>query len=357
MKTLMFYINSLNKGGAERVLLQLAERFAAQGYRAVFVTSFRSADEYPVPDRVERISIEEENCPQSRLKKNISRIKALRKLCLEYRPEVLIAFMAEPNFRAVLATRGLPVKMLISVRNVPEKEYAGKLFRFVGRHILPLADGCVFQTEDARSWFPEKLQKKSRIIMNQVSRSFFDEAPAEERKDIYAVGRLSQQKNHAMLIRAFSRLENCHDRLIIYGEGPLRAELSALIKELSLKGRVLLPGLSSNIPADIKGAKIFVLPSDYEGMPNVLLEAMALGLCCISTDCPCGGPKAVIEDGVNGRLIPVGDEDSLTLAMQELMADDVQRTTMAENARKSAEAFSPECIFQQWKAYVEELIL
>ena len=356
MKTLMFYINSLNKGGAERVLLQLAERFAACGYRAVFVTSFCSEDEYPVPESVERISMEEKNLPQSRLKKNISRIRALRKLCREYKPEALIAFMAEPNFRAVLASRGLPVKTIISVRNVPEKEYAGKLFSFVGKHILPMAEGCVFQTEDARSWFPKKLQDKSRIIMNQVSRSFFDEAPAEDKKDIYAVGRLNYQKNHRMLIKAYARLENCADRLIIYGEGPLRAELESLVKELGLEGRVLLPGLSSNVPRDIKGAKVFVLPSDFEGMPNALLEAMALGLCCISTDCPCGGPRAVIEDGVSGRLIPVGDEAALLGALGEVLGDDCRRRRMESAARETAERFSPDEIFKQWQAYVEEII-
>ncbi len=356
MKTLMFYINSLNRGGAERVLLQLAERFAAAGYRAVFVTSFRDAEEYPVPKTVERISIEEEQLPQSRLKKNISRISALRKLCRQYRPQALIAFMAEPNFRAVLAAAGLPVKTIISVRNTPEKEYAGRLFRFVAKHILPHADGCVFQTEDARAWFPKKLQDKSTVIMNQVSRSFFDEAPAAEKKDIFTVGRLNAQKNQAMLIRAFSRLENCDDRLIIYGEGPLRAELEELIEELGLNERVKLMGLSHDILRDIKGAKIFVLPSDYEGMPNALLEAMALGLCCVSTDCPCGGPRAVIEDSVNGRLIPAGGEDALVEVLQELLADGERREAMADAARQRAGMFSPEAIFARWQEYVEKVI-
>ena len=356
MKTLMFYINSLNKGGAERVLLQLAERFASIGYRAVFVTSFKSTDEYPVPENVERISMEQEKLPQSRLKKNINRITALRRLCREYKPEALIAFMAEPNFRAVLATAGLPVKTIISVRNDPDKEYAGKLFRFVGKHILPMADGCVFQTEDARSWFPEKLQRKSTIIMNQVSRSFFDEPAAAEHKDIHAVGRLNPQKNFPMLIRAFSRLPDTGDRLIIHGEGDKRPELEALIKELGLEGRVLLPGLSSNVAADIKGAKIFVLCSDYEGMPNALLEAMALGLCCISTDCPCGGPRAIIRDGVNGRLIPVGDEEALAAALNELLENDTLRSDMAAKAKESAEKFSPDEIFGQWKTYLESVI-
>lgn len=356
MKTLMFYINTLHKGGAQRVMLQLAERFAAEGWRSILVTSFQEENEYPLLPGVERISIEKEQIKQGRLKSNLSRIQALRKLCREYKPEALIAFMAEPNFRAVLAAAGLPVKTIISVRNTPDKEYAGRLFRFVGQHILPMADGCVFQTEDARSWFPEKLQRKSEIIMNQVSRSFFDEPAADEHKDIYAVGRLNHQKNFPMLIRAFAQLPDTGDRLIIHGEGEKRGELEALIKDLGLEGRVLLPGLSSNVAKDIKGAKIFVLPSDFEGMPNALLEAMALGLCCISTDCPCGGPRAVIEDGVNGRLIPVGGEEALAKAMAELLENDELRREMAAKARDSANKFSPDEIFGQWKDYVESVI-
>lgn len=355
MKTLMFYINSLNKGGAERVLLQLAERFASIGYRSVFVTSYRSRDEYPVPENVLRISMEEKNLPQSRLKKNIRRISALRSLCREYKPEALIAFMAEPNFRAVLAGFGLPVKTIISVRNDPNKEYAGKLFRFVGKSILPMADGCVFQTEDAKGWFPKKLQDKSEIIMNQVSRNFFDEPASAEKKDIYAVGRLTPQKNHKMLIKAYASLPESDDRLIIYGEGPLRKELEALVKELSLENRVLLPGLSTNVANDIKSAKIFVLSSDYEGMPNALLEAMALGLCCVTTDCPCGGPKSIIDQGVNGYLIPVGDEQALRNTLQELLDNEEKRSYIAKKARERAEAFSPDRIFEKWQAYIERL--
>lgn len=337
-------------------MLQLAEHFARIGYRSVLVTSFRSNDEYSIPENIERLSMEEKNLPQSRLKKNIIRIAALRKLCREYKPEALIAFMAEPNFRAVLAAAGLPVKAIISVRNSPDKEYAGKLFRFVGQHILPMADGCVFQTEDARSWFPERLQHKSKIIMNQVSRSFFDEPAADEHKDIYAVGRLNHQKNFPMLIRAFAKLPDTGDRLIIHGEGEKRGELEALIKELGLEGRVLLPGLSSNVAKDIRGAKIFVLSSDFEGMPNALLEATALGLCCISTDCPCGGPREIISDGINGRLIPVGDEEALAKAMAELLENDELRRDLAAKARDSANKFSPDEIFGQWKDYVESVI-
>ncbi len=355
-KTLLFYINSLGRGGAERVLLQLAERFAQAGYRAVFVTSYRLSDEYPVPACVERVSLEDQKREGSALRRNLSRIRGLRALCLRYKPAALIAFMAEPNFRAVLAVRGLPVKTVISVRNVPEKEYYNPLFRFVARQILPQADGCVFQTEQARDWFPEKLRKKSAVIMNQVDRRFFDTVPPEQRHGIAAVGRLSAQKNHAMLIRAFAALGDTGETLTIHGKGPLESELKALIRELGLEGRVFLPGPSDDVARDIRGAKVFVLPSDYEGMPNVLLEAMALGLPCIATDCPCGGPASVIENGVSGLLVPVGDEAALTDALRDLLQSEERRAALSANARHAAEAFRPETVFRQWKEYIESLI-
>ena len=192
-KTLLFYINAIHDGGAERVLLQLAKRFAACGWRAVVVTSFVDQWEYPVPEGVERLSIEQAQIPQSRLRRNLSRIKALRRLIREYKPAALISFMAEPNFRAVLASRFLPVKTIVSVRNDPEREYGGRLGRIIGKWLLPLADGCVFQTEQAKNWFPKRLQKRSKIIMNQVDERFFQVTGTGENGYVMTAGRLTAQ--------------------------------------------------------------------------------------------------------------------------------------------------------------------
>ena len=355
-KTLMFYINAIHDGGAERVMLQLAKRFAGAGYRSVLVTSFVDSWEYPVPEGVERISIEQEQLEQSRLKRNLSRIKALRKFIKEYRPQALISFMAEPNFRSVLASAFLPVKTIVSVRNDPEREYAGRLGRLVGKLLLPLADGCVFQTEQARTWCPLWLQKKSRVIMNQVDEAFFVRDEAKPEGYVMTAGRLTAQKNQAMLIRAFASLAGeTEQELRIYGEGELRGELEELIASLGMEKRIKLMGASDNMPEVLAGAGLFVLPSDYEGMPNALLEAMASGLCCIATACPCGGPEAVIEDGISGRLIPVGEETALRDAMLELLRDEDKRREMGAKARIRAESFRPEAIFEQWRQYVESV--
>lgn len=355
-KTLLFYINAIHDGGAERVLLQLAKRFAACGYRAVVVTSFVDEWEYPVPEGVERLSIEQAQLPQSRLKRNLSRIKALRRLIREYKPAALISFMAEPNFRAVIASRFLPVKTIVSVRNDPEREYGGRLGRIIGKWLLPLADGCVFQTEEAKKWFPKRLQRKSRVIMNQVDERFFHVTDAGETGYVMTAGRLTAQKNQALLIRAFAAIAGeVEEELRIYGEGELRRPLEALIANLGMEGRIRLMGASDDMPAALAGCKLFVLSSDFEGMPNALLEAMAAGRCCVSTACPCGGPEAVIENGVSGLLVPVGAEEALSAAMRELLEDEKKRRALAAAAGERAEAFRPEAIFAHWRDYVERV--
>ena len=146
------------------------------------------------------------------------------------------------------------------------------------------------------------------------------------------------------------------EELRIYGEGELRRSLEALIADFGMEQRIKLMGASDDMPAALAGCKLFVLPSDFEGMPNALLEAMAAGRCCISTACPCGGPEAVIDNGVNGWLVPVGEEKALSDAMLALLKNKEKRCALAAAAGESANAFRPEAIFEHWRDYVERVI-
>lgn len=356
-KTILFYINILCKGGAERVIIQLAKHFAESGYRAVLVTSYVDDNEYPVPECVERISIEQEQLKQGKLKRNISRIRALRRLIKEYKPEAIISFMAEPNFRAVIASIGLNVKTIVSVRNDPNREYAGKLGKIVGKFILPMADGCVFQTDDAKAWFPKKLQKKSEVIFNDVDKVFF-ETEYKGGNAVVTLGRLSEQKNQKMLINAFAAVADKYPDacLHIYGIGPLEEELQKQIEKLDMTDRIILKGLTHTAHKVFAEAGIFVLPSDYEGMPNALLEALAIGVPSISTDCPCGGPRKLIIDGENGLLIPVNDEKALIQALDRLLQDREYALSLGKKAKEMSSSFSTEQVFSKWKGFVEGVV-
>ena len=356
-KTLLFYINAIHEGGAERVILRLADHFAQAGYRSVVVTSFVDKNEYPVPDGVERISIEQQEICQSKLMRNVTRILALRRICKKLRPEAIISFMCEPNFRSLCATFGLKVKRIVSVRNDPEREYAGKIGRLVGKYLLPMADGCVFQTQDAKEWFPKRLQKKSKVIFNEVDRSFFS-VEYIGGKDIVTLGRLNEQKNHKMLIRAFSRIANQFpDRhLRIYGIGNQKEALESEIKKLHLEQQVHLMGLTTDSASILANAGLFVLSSDYEGMPNALMEALAVGVPCISTDCPCGGPRMIVQNGENGILISTGCVEELSEAMEYLLNNREEAERMGKVAQKYAQNYRPEIVFKDWEEYVQYIL-
>jgi len=355
-KVLLFYINTIHDGGAERVILQLAHHFAQAGYRSILVNSFADKNEYPVPPDVERVILEPDGPSPSRLRKNLTRILGVRALCKKEHPAALISFMFEPTFRSVFITAGLPVKNIISIRNDPVRLYAGAK-RVIGRCLLPTADGCVFQTEDARDWFPEKLQKKSTVIMNDVDPVFF-ETQCRPGGDVITLGRLSAQKNQRLLLQAFAKIAPKYPdrRLLVYGIGPLEGSLRQEIADLGLQDRILLMGLTSDAPQVLSQAGVFVLSSDYEGMPNALLEALVVGVPCISTDCPCGGPKSLIRDGANGLLVPVGDVDRMAAALDTLLGDPAYAARLGKAARDRAKALHPDQVFAQWRAYVEKVL-
>lgn len=357
MNRILFYINTLAGGGAERVITQLASRFSEDQYDVLLVSSFPVENEYPLAGSVRKVYLEKEQLKQSKLTRNFNRIRKLRTVCREFQPDIAIAFMQEPNFRLIIATMGLPTKTIVSVRNDPNQEYAGRIGRFVGKCILPMANGCVFQTKQAQSWFPKRLQRKSAIIMNAVAESFF-EVQRDNPQNVIVVGRLNKQKNHEMLIRAFARIADKHpeQNLLIYGKGDQKETLRELISTLDMHERVLLMGATTQVSQVLAQAGVFVLSSDYEGMPNALLEAMAAGVPCVSTDCPCGGPAMLIRNGKNGLLVPVGHEDAMANAIDCLLIDSILAKSLGDAAREDAEDYRPEKVFEVWKTFIERVI-
>lgn len=348
-----FYINVLGGGGAERVITNLANMLAEDNYDVTMITSYEVEHEYILTRNVRRLSLEDKDSQRSRIIRNLSRIFKLRKICKEEKPDILISFMEEPNFRTILATRGLPVKTLVSVRNDPNKEYAGKIGRFVGKVLLPMADGCVFQTSDAQKWFPERLQKKSRIIYNAVKEEFYQVDRTPVRGEIVTCGRLTEQKNHRLLIDAFAEVQKIYPfaTLKIYGEGILREKLQNQIDSLNLNEKVFLMGATNDVAKALKTAELFVLSSDYEGMPNALMEAMAAGVPCISTDCPCGGARELFGKELKKNLVECGNKKQLA---EKLMLE-FSENRIGTEERKRAALFVPERINAEWKKYVADI--
>ena len=157
------------------------------------------------------------------------------------------------------------------------------------------------------------------IIPNPIEKISIGKVKKE--KVIINVGKLMDQKNQKLLIKAFSKIADKYPeyKLKIYGEGPKRKELESLVKELGLSEKVEMPGWTPDIFDKVAAAELFVLSSDYEGLSNALLEAMMLGVPCISTDC--AGSNEIIRNNINGILVPAGGLKELVSAMQRILND------------------------------------
>lgn len=316
MKKIVFYIGSLARGGAQRVISTLANALVRDGYNCIVATSYKADSEYKLDERVKRIVLIE-NSKKRFYKDNFIQIFKLRKILQAESPDSIVSFMGEPNIRMIISSIGLQCKKIISIRNDPAREYPNRLYRYLAKTLFRFADAIVFQTEDARRWFPKSIQCKSCVILNPIDDVFFNNHFNGERHNIVTTGRLVSQKNHKLLIKAFALIaDQIEDNLYIYGEGSLRFELERLISNLNMRDRIFLPGSIKNVPETIKSAKLFVLSSNYEGLPNSLMEAIALGIPSISTDCPCGGPKMLLK---SEALVKVGDEKELSQKMLEFL--------------------------------------
>lgn len=353
---IMFCLGSMTKGGAERVIANLSNEFCKKDNISIVVTP-PDEPEYLLDKRINFITIDQKKDRKfGIIFRTLKRIKRLRKIIKHENPDIIVSLLPEPTYRMMIAKIGLHKKTIISVRNDPNVEYNTFLKKILVKILYSKADGFIFQTPDAQKWFSKKIQKKSVVIPNPINENFICKPyDGKRKKNIVTVGRLEKQKNHKMLIESFSKLSKKFNnyKLVIYGDGSLKDELSNYIKEKKLSKRVILAGQKDDIKSEIYDAALFVLSSDYEGMPNALMEALALGLPCISTDCPCGGPKYLIEDGINGYLVDVKNSDMLTIKMEYVLKNNTKK--IEKNANRICDKLNPIKINKIWKKFIEEV--
>jgi glycosyltransferase involved in cell wall biosynthesis len=360
MKRIALFISSLQKGGSERVMVNLAENFFKNNFEVILVTQYKRDDEYEINPKIRRVYSEpdESLLNDSRIHNFAVRYKTLRDIWIAYKPDIILSFLGKNNLMAIASSAFLPVKTVVSVRGEPTMEYAGMSMRFLAKFLFRFADGVILQTKQSMKFFPKSVRKKAVIMSNPLNPEFLNKRYTGPRKDlIVTVGRLDENKNQAMLIHAFAKIASEYPnlRLVIYGDGECREKLEDLVKSKGLSDRISLSGSISNVPEHICNARIFVLTSNTEGMPNTLIEAMALGLPVISTDCPCGGPAELIEDGVNGLLVPVGDAYALSDAFRKILDDKELEAKLQENSSKITLKLSPDKVNKEWRDYLNSL--
>lgn len=394
-KHIAMYIGSLSKGGAERVMVNLAEYFFEQGYEVTLVTTYLAAEEYEVKhaswvrvpagaDGAVLVSDTEEKPawidPKGGEKDGIKRVfsallkseqkgrlynlqerrRKLKGIWKNLKPDLVLSFIGKNNIMALSTATREDIKVVVSVRADPDMEYDSFALKSGMLATFGKASGIVVQTTGALKWFPKHLQNKCTILPNSVNPSFIRKRYVGEReKTIVMVGRLDENKNQAMVMEAFKEAtkDNFKDfKLQIYGDGPDRIKLQRKAVSLGIEEKVEFKGMVKHVAEHIEKAYMFILASNQEGMPNSLIEAMSLGLACISTDCPCGGPSDLIKDEYNGLLVPVGDTKAMTNAISKLLENRTLTENIGIQASKIQNKYAPETVNKMWKDYLESIL-
>ncbi len=346
----MLIVPSLVKGGAERVVSVLSKELSK--YYEVYVVIYHKPVEYEIGGKL--INLETPTGSFLRkIKNTIYRVVKLKRLVRKISPDFIVSFMG--NLQPILTFE--PV--IVSIRNNPdifplqEKLCLSTIYKLPNvKKIITCSSGIEKKLNNNY-----KL-KNTKTIHNPIDLKLINQkliaSKPFEFDYILAIGRLSRQKGFDILIRSFAKsdLKN-RIKLVILGEGEERGNLEKLITKLSLRNQVLLFGKVDNPFIYMKYTKFFISSSRYEGFGNVLLEALACGTPVIATDCE-SGPSEIVENGENGLLVPVADEEALKAAMEKLFYDRELYKKIKANTRKSIEKYNITNIIKDWLNLFEE---
>ncbi|MDY6367319.1 MAG: glycosyltransferase [Clostridia bacterium] len=353
-----FFTSALSGGGAERVVCNLSSFLAVKGHDVTVLTVGESAKTYGLNERVKVLSLEGKSRIKFSALRALVKLKRLKKYVKNCKDDLIVAFLPKP-IKALMHYKKFAKCPIILCERCFPKAYDKKTVKSM-LNAFKSADGTVFQTEEIKKFYSDKIAlKNSMVIPNAVNTGFdFQPFNGERRKVIVAAGRHSEQKNFELLIDAFSEVvkEFSDFTLEIYGKGKLTPKYIERCKELGIENKVLFPGFCEDMSVRLYGASLFVMSSDYEGIPNALIEAMAAYTPCVSTDCAGGGARTLIEDGVNGIIVPVGDKSALAKAIKRVLADKSFAEKLSLNAGKIKEEFSAENIYAEWEKYFSEII-
>ena len=364
MKSIAFHLNCLVQGGAERVVSNLANQFAKEGIKVYVATEWYDKDEFELDERVTRVHVglRPEDEKKNRVVKFFLRIKYLKEFVKEYHPDVLVAFAQRANYRALMAAGKSDIPVVISIRTDPVGHYDALSDKIQIKWLFDRAAGCVFQTTGQKEFFKPYLQDNSAIILNPVNPKYFGVKRVDNpEKAVVHHARLVDFKNQPLLCEAFVEVHKKHPDYVLKIYGPdsfdgTKEILDKIIADNHAEDYILLIGGSDSLEKEIIKGEVYAFTSDWEGMPNSLLEAMAMGMPIVATDCPCGGPRTVMRDGENGLLVPIKDKDAIVNGLCRLIEDKELATRLGREAAKIEEITNGDAIFVQWRDYLDKVI-
>ena len=353
MKTVLFVIHRFHYSGAAKALQLIANGLQRTGEYDVTISTYSNTKPcYFIEPGVHVITGKERS--RGRIKKYIEPVISIRKIIRECCPDIVVSFLNNASFYSLIASFGLSLKIVVCERSDPYNEKSG-LLPFM-RKFFRFADGAVFQTEGARQYY-SSLINKSVVIPNIVDCQYENIIidSFEKRKNrIDVFSRLEiKQKRLDILVRSFSFIHEQFPNIILnlYGDGPDEDALKELKSNLGLDGYVFFKGSTYNVFEILKDSKITILTSDYEGIPNSVIDAMAIGIPVVATDTSPGGVRELIKNGENGIIVPCGDAKAIADAVIELLNMPKKAETISRNATLVREKYSDKIIIPQWDAY------
>ncbi len=387
-RKITFLIKLMAGGGAERVISILSRATADKGYAVSLIITHQSLSDAVldnVDKRVKVISLPDElvKTKKARLapqlimlfarligklgmkrktevfkyySRNYDAVLWLKKYFKSRKKSVVVSFLYDSIFLTLLSANKSN-RVIISERGDPQQTKSKTSKSFMQTEFCK-ADVVAFQSPDAMKWYEENTPVKGKVIFNPVKPDLPEPYIGERKKRIVNFCRIDAQKNLIMLVEAFSKLQKEFPdyELYIYGNSSddYIDKVNKKIKDCGCDGSVKLLPARQDIHTEIKDYAMFVSSSDFEGMSNSMLEAMAIGLPCICTDCPAGGARAIIKDGENGLLIPVNDSEACCLAMKKLIENPVLAKKLSQNAVSVRKDLSVEKIIKEWMEIIND---
>jgi len=368
---LLILIHSLSSGGAERVVTNLANYWAEKGWNITIVTmAGRELDFYDLHSSIHRIALYLDAGSTNLLaaiSHNYRRVRALRAVLKQHRPDVTLGIMTTANILLGLAAMGLNIPVIGSERIHPPMFLLGRVWEWLRRRSYPHLVAVTALTEKNAEWLRgHTAARYVPVIPNPIPYPIESHAPyvsprlstcgVQGRFTMLAVGRLAPQKGFDRLLLAFGALALRFPdwNLTILGEGECRHQLENRVAELGLESRVSLPGVAGNVGEWYQTADLYVLTSLFEGFPNTLVEALAYGLPAVSVDCETG-PADILRHDVAGLLVPQDDLAELVEALAKLMSDKSLRYQYSARAVEIRQRLSIEKIAGMWERLFEEV--
>lgn len=353
---ILFVTPSIGYGGAAKMLTFVANQLCARGHWVSIINLNLTTSEISqnVDGQVKIFNI------SGRELGRLGQLRQIIRIARQEKAQLLVGFRVNPNLYVCLAGKLLGIPSIMSERGDPNRTFGKNWRNRLLRWIINRCDGAVFQTAGAGTFYGKGLQRRGTVIPNPIFiKGKIPVTSLKEReKTVVSVGRLdNQQKRYDIMLQAFQRFSQKHPEYVLklYGSGPDEQQILAWMQELGITERVQMMGVTKQPMQDIAHDGMFIITSDFEGISNSLLEAMAVGLPCVSTDHTPGGARLLITDHENGLLAPVGDVEKLADAMCEFAENPQLAYDCGEKAREVLERFDGNRIINMWESYCQKI--